>query len=65
MFTWIIEKWSISINWVSLTIFNIWENFFNISIIPITWKITNLSNLKILDKVNIEFDMIWKYINRR
>ncbi len=58
----IIEKWSIAINWVSLTIVETWEDFFSVSLIPLTQKITNLWDLKVWNKVNLEFDMIWKYI---
>ena len=58
----IIDKWSICINWVSLTIMwnEIWE--FQVSIIPHTWSSTNLWELKIWNSVNLEFDMLGKYI---
>lgn len=58
----LIEKWSIAVNWASLTLFDIKEDSFNISLIPFTQQITNLGNLKESDTVNLEFDMIWKYI---
>ena len=58
-----VEKGSISINGVSLTISKLKNNFFEISIIPHTLKLTNLINLKKGDLVNIEFDMIGKYLN--
>ena len=57
----IVEKGSISINGISLTIANIKEDNFNISIIPHTYNNTNLSNLKIGDSVNIEFDALARY----
>ena len=60
----IITKWSIAINWVSLTVVEDWEDFFSVSIIPHTAKITNIWDLKIWDKVNLEFDMFAKYINK-
>jgi len=59
----IVEKGSISINGVSLTVSKVKKNNFQITIIPHTLKLTNLINLKIGDKVNIEFDMVGKYLN--
>ena len=59
----IVEKGSISINGVSLTISKIKANSFQITIIPHTLKLTNLINLKRGDKVNVEFDMVGKYLN--
>tara|TARA_Y100001970_G_C14151743_1_gene813099 strand:- start:89 stop:685 length:597 start_codon:yes stop_codon:yes gene_type:complete len=59
----IVEKGSISINGVSLTVSKVKKNSFQITIIPHTLKLTNLINLKIGDKVNIEFDMVGKYLN--
>ena len=59
----IIEKGSISINGVSLTISKVMNNSFMITIIPHTLKLTNLIKLKKNDKVNIEFDMVGKYLN--
>ena len=61
----IIEKGSICINGVSLTAFNVKKKTFNVAVIPYTWEHTNLRSLKIGDKVNLEFDMIGKYILRR
>ena len=58
----IVEKGSISINGVSLTIAKIKTNSFQITIIPHTLKLTNLIKLKRGDKVNVEFDMIGKYL---
>ena len=59
----IVEKGSISINGVSLTVSKVRSNSFQITIIPHTLKLTNLINLKKGDIVNIEFDMIGKYLN--
>ena len=59
----IVEKGSISINGVSLTISKIRANSFQITIIPHTLKLTNLISLKRGDKVNVEFDMVGKYLN--
>ncbi len=58
----VIEKWSISINWVSLTVVENGEDYFSVSLIPLTQDITNLWKLKVWDRVNLEFDMMWKYI---
>ena len=58
----LIEKGSISINGVSLTITNTKKNYFNISVIPHTLKLTNLKDLKKNDLVNVELDIFGKYI---
>ena len=58
----LIDKGSISINGVSLTISNTKKNYFNINIIPHTLKLTNLKNLKKNDLVNVELDIFGKYI---
>ena len=60
----IIEKGSISLNGISLTIFNVQDIAFTVAIIPYTFEHTNMKYLKAGDKVNIEFDMIGKYVNR-
>jgi len=60
----IIEKWSITINWVSLTIVDdLWDSL-SVSIIPLTQEITNIWELKKWDTVNLEFDILGKYINK-
>ena len=59
----IVEKGSISINGVSLTVSKVRKNSFEITIIPHTLKLTNLINLKKGNLVNIEFDMVGKYLN--
>ena len=56
------EKASISINGVSLTISKAYRNIFEINIIPHTLKLTNLKNLKQNSLVNIELDILSKYI---
>ena len=58
----LIEKASISINGVSLTISRIYQNSFEITVIPHTLKLTNLKNLKINSLVNVELDIFDKYI---
>ena len=59
-----IEKGSISINGVSLTIVESMDNGFSVAIIPYTYENTNFKNIKVGDLVNIEFDMIGKYIHK-
>ena len=58
----IMEKGSIALDGISLTVFNCKDNRFNVSIIPFTWEHTNLSTRKIGDLINIECDMIGKYV---
>ena len=60
----IIEKGSITINGISLTIFNITTNTFTVAIIPYTYEHTNMNKLRKSDLVNIEFDIVGKYLNR-
>ena len=60
----IIEKGSISLNGISLTIFNITNCSFTVAIIPYTYEHTNMHTLAVNDEVNIEFDMIGKYVGR-
>ena len=60
----IVEKASILINGVSLTISNIKKNSFEIWSIPHTLKLTNLSNVKKKDLVNVEIDILSKYIKK-
>ncbi len=62
--TLIIEKGSITINGISLTLFNISKHSFTVAIIPYTYEHTNMYQLVKGDMVNIEFDMIGKYVNR-
>ena len=61
----IIEKGSIALNGISLTAFNVGENSFDIAIIPYTNEHTNMKSVNVGQKVNIEFDMLGKYINRK
>ena len=58
----VIEKGSVSINGVSLTISKINSNSFEVTIIPHTLKLTNLRNLKKGDLANVEFDIFNKYL---
>ena len=58
----IVEKGSISINGISLTIANVLEKSFSISVIDHTYKKTNLQYLKKNDEVNVEFDYLARFI---
>ncbi|HSJ66486.1 MAG TPA: riboflavin synthase [Anditalea sp.] len=59
-----VEKGSITINGTSLTCFNSKNGKFSVAIIPYTYEFTNFHQLKIGDKVNLEFDILGKYIQR-
>lgn len=60
----IVEKGSICVNGISLTAFNATENSFEVAIIPYTYENTNLQEVKKGDSVNLEFDIIGKYVAR-
>lgn len=60
----IIEKGSVTVNGISLTCFNVTKDEFTVAIIPFTFEHTNMSDLEKGDRVNIEWDMIGKYVNR-
>ncbi|MGB6269731.1 MAG: riboflavin synthase [Olleya sp.] len=59
-----IEKGSITVNGVSLTVVNSAKNSFSVAIIPYTFEHTNFKTFKIGTKVNLEFDVIGKYVKR-
>lgn len=59
-----IEKGSVAISGISLTAYNIKNNSFDVSVIPETWKSTIVRNLKRGDEVNLEFDVIGKYVEK-
>ena len=59
-----VEKGSICVNGISLTVVNSKEGEFSVAIIPYTWDFTNLNELKVGDSVNLEFDIISKYVQR-
>tara|TARA_Y100001947_G_C10209921_1_gene248709 strand:- start:70 stop:657 length:588 start_codon:yes stop_codon:yes gene_type:complete len=59
-----IEKGSITVNGVSLTVVNSQINKFSVAIIPYTLEHTTFRNLQVNDKVNLEFDVIGKYVKR-
>jgi riboflavin synthase len=60
----VIEKGSICINGISLTAFNCHRNMVTVAIIPYTLQHTNMHNLKIGDTINIEYDIVGKYITK-
>jgi len=57
-----VEKGSISVNGVSLTVVNSRDNSFQVAIIPYTYDVTNFHEIKVGTVVNLEFDLIGKYI---
>lgn len=59
-----VEKGSICVNGISLTCFNSQEGRFSVAIIPYTYEHTNLQQVKKGDTVNLEFDIIGKYVAR-
>lgn len=60
----LIEKGSVSLNGISLTVFNVTDHQFTVAIIPYTYEHTNIKTLQTSQQVNIEFDVIGKYIQR-
>jgi len=62
LYKYLIEKASIAINGVSLTLSKVAKGYFEINVIPHTLKLTNLRNLKTKDIVNVELDIFGKYI---
>ena len=59
-----VEKGSVSVNGVSLTVVNSQERSFQVAIIPFTYELTNFHQFKVGTVVNLEFDIIGKYIAR-
>jgi riboflavin synthase len=57
-----VEKGSVSVNGVSLTVVNSRDNSFQVAIIPFTYEFTNFKEFKVGSVVNLEFDIIGKYI---
>ena len=60
----LVYKGSVSVEGISLTIANLYPDSFEIAVIPKTWELTNLSSLKNGDAVNLEADVIAKYVER-
>jgi len=61
----VIEKGSICLNGISLTAFDVKKNRFTVAIIPYTFDHTNIQQTMKGDLVNLEFDLLGKYINRK
>jgi len=59
-----VEKGSISVNGVSLTVVEVWENGFSVAIIPYTIEHTNFKDIVPGTRVNIEYDIIGKYVSK-
>jgi riboflavin synthase len=60
----LVFKGSVSVEGISLTVANLADNYFEIAVIPKTWVNTNFSSLKTGDDVNLEADVIGKYVER-
>ncbi|MCX6317378.1 MAG: riboflavin synthase [Bacteroidetes bacterium] len=60
----LVEKGSVTINGISLTVFDVKKKRFRVAIIPYTFEHTNIQAVKAGDRVNLEFDLIGKYIVR-
>lgn len=60
----LVYKGSVSVEGISLTIANLTDGYFEIAVIPKTWELTNLSTLQNGDSVNLEVDVIAKYVER-
>jgi riboflavin synthase len=60
----LVYKGSVSVEGISLTIASLSKDYFEIAVIPKTWELTNLSSLKKGDAVNLEVDVIAKYVER-
>jgi riboflavin synthase len=60
----VIEKGSICLNGISLTAFMVEGNSFAVAIIPYTYEHTNMKSINVGDEVNVEFDIIGKYLSR-
>jgi len=60
----LVFKGSVAVEGISLTIAGLTDDHFEIAIIPKTWEVTNLSHLKPGDEVNLEVDVIGKYVER-
>jgi riboflavin synthase len=60
----LVFKGSVAVEGISLTIASLADDYFEIAVIPKTWEVTNFSHLRIGDEVNLEVDVIAKYIER-
>ncbi len=60
----LIEKGSVAVNGISLTVFNVKKKSFTVAVIPYTFEHTNIGGVKEGETVNVEFDMVGKYLYR-
>ena len=60
----LVFKGSVAVEGISLTIANLTDDYFEIAVIPKTWEVTNFSQLKPGDEVNLEVDVIAKYVEK-
>jgi riboflavin synthase len=60
----IVEKGSITVNGISLTCFDVGRSQFTVTIIPYTYEHTTMSEIEKGDRVNLEFDVVGKYVQR-
>ena len=60
----IVEKGSIAVDGISLTVASLGDDSFDVAVIPHTWRVTNLSSLTTGSPVNLEVDIIAKYVER-
>lgn len=60
----VIEKGSVTLNGISLTLFNVGDTNFSVAVIPYTYNNTNINTVKKGDWVNVEFDVVGKYVQR-
>jgi riboflavin synthase len=60
----LVFKGSVAVEGISLTIAALGDDYFEVAIIPKTWQVTNLSTLKVANGVNLEVDVIGKYVER-
>lgn len=64
MARYLVFKGSVAVEGISLTVAELADEFFEIAVIPKTWQVTNLSHLRAGDAVNLEADIIAKYVER-
>jgi riboflavin synthase len=64
MARYLVFKGSVAVEGISLTVARLTDEYFEIAVIPKTWAVTNLSRLRPLDEVNLEADIIAKYVER-
>ena len=64
MARYLVFKGSVAVEGISLTVAALTDEYFEIAVIPKTWEVTNLSHLKPNDEVNLEADIIAKYVER-